>query len=150
MSSPRWTAGGSGCRCGEHCTPDVLSDAVMSRSPTVRRGAYAAAGRLHCAAEEVVWAVLAATRDPDSSAASTAFVAIARQPGWLKTRHQWRLFILALRAAFVSDHVELRRLAAVAARRVASRAPAAASADLTDLLAQFAADISAKVRQADS
>src|SRR5205823_1943778 len=86
-------------------------------------------------------------RDPDPAAAVSAFAAIASQPGWKFTRNHWRLFLSAARAGGQSANAKLRGHVAAALRAWEAHCPTQFLGDLRELLASFAGDVCASVRE---
>ncbi len=128
---------------------EAIEEAMMHSSPTVRRGAYAAAGRLPRLSGEGLLRMVVGLRDPDPVAAREAFAAFARQRKWTLSYPQLKQFLLAIRLAKQSPDAGLRRIAAEALkvkRDSIKHDELAAQAD--QLLVAFGEDIDAEVRHA--
>jgi hypothetical protein len=125
---------------------DMLEDALCDHRPGIRRAGYAAAQKLRDVSEGVILGILAGLRDPDPNAAVTAFMALARQPGWKVNRNHWRVFLMAARLAQRIGGPKLRRHAAAALVAWSSKCPPQITREQEELLGEFSDDICWSVR----
>jgi hypothetical protein len=127
----------------------TIEDALTDADPEVRRYAIYATRSLPSLSSGALTAVLLGTRDPDPTAASSAFAAIATYSDVRLDESQWRLFLVAVKVASQSSSLGLRRTAARALARLNARdREKAAMVGAAARLADFASDISAEVRAA--
>jgi hypothetical protein len=130
---------------------DILEDALADLDPEVRRFAFAAARDMFKLSEAATMAVFLGTRDADPNAATSAFAALATKTDLRLTRSQWQQFIYAAKLASQSPATSLRRTAAGALCRLSPMAPSIGlRAKAGDVLASFASDVCASVREAAS
>ena len=129
----------------------ILEDALGDLDSEVRRFAFAAARAKPKRCGAVIMAVVLGTRDPDSSAAASAFAALANKTDLRLTRSQWQLFLYTVKMASQSPDAPLRRHACSALSRLIPQMPnTVLRAKADNLLSSFATDICASVREAAS
>lgn len=127
---------------------EALVEGFVSPDAAVRRGAYAAAGRLPGLSSEELLPVLMGLRDPDPEAAIAAFAAFAERSEWPLSRPLWKLFLMATRLASQSANSHLRRQAALALRERLGDAPTEATRIAAKaIMDKFSNDIAYSVRQ---
>jgi hypothetical protein len=128
---------------------ETLAEGFVHPNVKVRSGANAAARRLPALSTEHVLPILMGLRDPDPSAAASAFAAFAERKEWTLTRPMWKLFLLAVRLTGQSPDVKLRRYAAYALRELLGNAPTVGIRDdAQSILDSFGMDIAHSVREA--
>jgi len=128
---------------------DVLFEGFVHPNVAVRKGAYSAARRLPGLSAEHILPMLMGLRDPDPSAAVSAFAAFAERKEWTLTRPMWKLFLLAVRLAGQSTETKLRWHAAYALRELWKNAPTTGiRTEAQQILDEFGKDVAFSVRQA--
>lgn len=127
---------------------ELIADAAIDPSPSVRRGAFASAARLAGLPADAVPALLMGLRDPDPGTAVAAFAAFADRSDWRLTRPNWSMFLLASRIAADSPDASVRRHAALAVATHARSVPSGLRREARNLLTRFEGDVSARVREA--
>src|SRR5579883_490516 len=127
---------------------EMIEEAAVDPNPKIRRGAYAAAQRFSGLTPDAILPLLMGLRDPEPETAVTAFAAFADRLEWKLTRSNWKLFLLAVRSAADSPHINLRWHAALALTNRVDSVPSGLRRESATILARFETDVSFSVRKA--
>jgi hypothetical protein len=126
----------------------LLEPALIHTSADARRGAFAAFRDFPGNLPQPFLAVLMGTRDADPQAAIAAFSALTEKKGLELSAYEWSLLLYSVRGAARSPNVRLRRNAAsMLARRIGQVTPGPLQEQARAVLAVFAEDVCATVRE---
>jgi len=127
---------------------ELIEDAICDPRPRMRQAAYAASQESAITSPGMLLGLLAGLRDPDESAAGSAFDALGERNGFKMNRNHWRVFLMACRIASFGGSAQLRKRVARTLRSRIGKCPPGMQPHAREVLQKLAADPSWTVRKA--